>query len=98
MTGRAAQFLRGAWFLTRLVLATVSFVLVGITVFVVAFGAAAIVTPASSYDAVVVIGLVCGLAGGSLAAPGVWHLSTHRQAHPTNGEDCRRSQRSGSGL
>jgi hypothetical protein len=56
----------------------VSLLLVGITLFVVAFGVAAIMTPASSYDGVFAIGLVCGLVGGGLAAFGIWHLSTRR--------------------
>jgi len=73
--GHVKTVVRVVGFVARLVLATVSFLLAGITIFVVAFVAAAIVMPASSYDAVFAIGLVCGLAAGSLAAVGVWHVS-----------------------
>lgn len=80
MTGRAGPLLRVAGLLTRFVLAAVSFLLVGLTAFLVAFGAAAIVTPSASYDAILALGMVVGLAGGSVAAFGVWRLLARRRS------------------
>ena len=85
MTGRARRVIRVVGFLTRLVLATVSFLLVGMTVFFVAFGAAAIVTPSSSFDTIIVIAIVCAVAGGGLVAFGVWRVSGRRSARATRG-------------
>lgn len=77
MTGWG-RTIRTGLFLTRLVLATVTFSLVGVTIFFVAFVVVVIVVPSISWDAANAIAAVSGLAGGGLAAFGVWRLSRRR--------------------
>lgn len=80
MNDRVRGVICVTWFLIRLVLAAMTFLLVGVTIFVVSYGAAAIVTSSSSYDTIIALAIACGLAAGGLASLGVWRLS----GRPTN--------------
>jgi hypothetical protein len=74
MKDRSSRILRFAWALTRLVLSALTVLVVSLTVFFVAFFAAAVVTPSSSYDTIIALAIACGLAAGAVATFGVWRL------------------------